>query len=188
MSLIPTQPLPMVLLHICCAPDSTAVVERLRPNYRVRGFFHDPNVAPQEEYQRRLAEAERVAQELQFELIPSEYAPEAWLEAVRGYEQEPERGRRCAICFQFNLNATAAKAAELGIPNFTTTLSISPHKHWEQILQAGQAAARRWGVTFVEENFKKKDGFKRSLEWSEQLSLYRQDHCGCSFSRKEAHA
>ena len=174
---------PGILLHICCAPDSTAVYERLAPDFQVTGFFHNPNIHPRSEYLRRLAEAEKVARRLDFPLIVPEYFPDGWRRLVRGLEQEPERGKRCEVCFRMNLRATARKAQGLGFPFFTTTLSLSPHKDFQKILEIGQAAADEFGVPFIGVNFKKRDGFKRSLELSRDLGLYRQAYCGCLYSK-----
>ncbi len=176
---------PGVLLHVCCAPDSTAVFERLSPDFEVFGFFHNPNIDPANEYHKRLAEARKVAQELGFPLIVPAFDPESWRRAVEGLEDEPEGGDRCAVCFRVNLRATARKAQELGIPFFTTTLTISPHKDSERILRIGREAGLEFGVSFLGENFKKRDGFKRSLELSRDLGLYRQGYCGCRFSLRK---
>ncbi len=173
---------PGVLLHICCAPDATACFERLSSGYEVLGYFHNPNIHPAGEYALRLANAEKVAVGLGFRLVPAPYDPAGWDQAVRGLESEPERGRRCEACFRHNLAATAAKAAELGVACFTSTLTISPHKETEKIFAAGRAAAQAHGVNFLELDFKKKDGFRRSLELSRQLGLYRQNYCGCKYS------
>ncbi len=175
---------PKILLHICCAPDATAVVERLSAEYDVYGYFHNDNIYPEGEYYRRLENAERVAAALGFPLVAAPYQPRSWDAAVAGLEQEPERGGRCAACFCHNLNATAAKARELGLPWFTTTLTISPHKDAATIFRTGREAAQRHGVQFLEMDFKKQDGFKRSLEWSRRLELYRQNYCGCQYSQR----
>ena len=176
---------PDVLLHICCAPDSTAVFERLSSDFKVFGFFHNPNIYPANEYRKRLEEARRVAQDMGFPLIVPAFDPESWSQAVKGLEDEPEGGDRCAVCFRVNMRATARKAQELGIPFFTTTLTISPHKDSERILRIGRESGSEFGVSFLGENFKKKDGFKRSLELSRDLSLYRQGYCGCRFSLRK---
>jgi len=174
--------LPRLLLHICCAPDSTAVFERLAAEYEVMGFFHNANIFPPEEYTHRAQEAEKVGRVMGFVLEPAPYLPEVWNQAVAGLEHEPERGARCAVCFRHNLMAAAAKAKEVGIPVFATTLTISPHKSSALIFEIGRAAAAAHGVQFLERDFKKKDGFKRSLELSKQLNLYRQNYCGCKYS------
>lgn len=174
---------PKVLLHICCAPDATAVIERLTPEHEVLGFFHGPNIHPPEEYALRLDATRKAAAALGFPLVETDYAPERWDEAVHGLENEPERGQRCEACFRHNLMATAAKARELGIGAFTTTLTISPHKDEALVFAAGRDAAREHGVAFLELDFKKRDGFKRSLDLSRELGLYRQNYCGCRYSR-----
>ena len=175
---------PEILLHICCAPDATAAFERLREKYTVTGFFFNPNIHPEEEYQKRLKEAEYVAESMKFSLEIPAYNPQEWFDAVKGLEQEPERGERCRVCFRFNLRAAAKKATENGIPYFTTTLTISPHKETSDIFAAGVEAAAEFGVEFIAIDFKKKDGFKRSLIISRELNLYRQNYCGCCFSQR----
>jgi predicted adenine nucleotide alpha hydrolase (AANH) superfamily ATPase len=173
---------PKILLHICCAPDSTAVFERLAPDFDVTGFFHNPNIHPRSEYLKRLSNAETAARSLGFPLIVAEYDPEGWGRRVQGLEGEPERGKRCEVCFRMNLRATARKAQGLGFPFFTTTLSLSPHKDFQRILEIGRDAADEFGVPFIGANFKKQDGFRRSLEISRELDLYRQNYCGCRYS------
>ncbi len=173
---------PKLLLHICCAPDATAVFERLAPDFEVRGFFHNPNIYPEAEFKRRYSEAERVAIQMKFPLEEASYRPESWFRLIQGMEHEPEGGGRCAECFLYNLRATAAKAREMEMPFFTTTLTISPHKVSAKVLAAGKAAAREFGVEFIDMDFKKQDGFKRSLELSKKMRLYRQKYCGCKFS------
>jgi len=175
---------PKTLLHICCAPDATATAERLAKEYAVVGYFRNDNIYPPAEHALRLAHTERVAATQGFTLEPAEYCPETWAEAVRGLENEPERGRRCAVCFGHNLAAAAAKARALGIASFTTTLTISPHKNSKLIFEIGRDIGRAHGVNFLEIDFKKQDGFKRSLELCKQLELYRQNYCGCKYSKR----
>lgn len=175
---------PKILLHICCAPDATAAVERLAREYEVCGFFQNDNLYPEAEYRLRLNNAERVAAVLGFTLVPAVFHPEAWEQAVAGLEDEPERGKRCEACFRHNLTATAAKARELGLPWFTTTLTISPHKDANLIFSIGREVGEQQGVRFLAADFKKQDGFKRSLEWSRRLELYRQNYCGCQYSQR----
>jgi len=171
-----------ILLHICCAPDATAVFERLKQEYEVMGFFHNPNIFPEEEYKKRLEEVEYVTRKLKFKLMIPKYVPEDWENAVKCLEAEPEKGKRCEVCFRFNLEATAKKAISMGIFYFTTTLTISPHKKTEMIFKAGRDAAKKYGLEFLELDFKKKHGFKRSLELSQEMKLYRQNYCGCRYS------
>jgi len=173
---------PKVLLHICCGPDSTAVYERLEPQYEVIGFFHNPNIYPKEEYHKRAQNALKAGNELGFMVIVPDYNPKEWLKAVKGMEKEPEGGQRCEVCFCHNLEATAKKAGELGISFFTTTLTISPHKSSDTIFKIGKGLAEEHGIVFLDIDFKKKDGFKRSVELSKQMGLYRQKYCGCKYS------
>lgn len=171
-----------ILLHICCAPDATAVFERLQQHYEVVGFFHNPNIYPKTEYMKRLDQAHKVANVMGFELREGSRDDTQWHTWVKGLENEPEKGKRCEVCFQYNLDATAEYAAKQSIPAFTTTLTISPHKRIAALFSAGRRAAQKYHVDFLEIDFKKKDGFKRSLDISKTLSLYRQHYCGCEYS------
>jgi len=173
---------PECLLHICCAPDATSVVERLKETYQVKGFFHNPNIHPESEYQKRLIEAQRVGRIMGFELRVPKYSPDDWLRHIRGLEDEPEKGARCLACHAYNLNATAQEAKASGIPFFTTTLTVSPHKLTEKIMASGTAAGQTFGVDYLPIDFKKKDGFKQSLQMSKAFNLYRQNYCGCKYS------
>ena len=167
-----------VLLHLCCAPCGSASLERLLlENREVTLFFSNSNIFPEEEYKKRLLYAEKLAEEYSVKLVVDEYRHDLWLSFIKGYENEPEKGARCGLCFKFSLMRSKSKAESLGIKDFTTTLSISPHKRSGQIFDA---AAELPGFTTYD--FKKKNGFRRSIELSEKLSLYRQDYCGCEFS------
>lgn len=172
-----------LLLHTCCAPCVVVPVERLAAQYDITCFFFNPNIQPAEEYHRRLAELERISNRLAVEVIVPVYDADAWLKLVRGLEAEPEGGKRCAICFQARLEATAQLAKEQQFDCITTTLTISPHKNANLINQIGRKLGETYGVTFLEENFKKKDGYKRSIELSKLHQLYRQNYCGCIFSQ-----
>ncbi len=177
---------PKILLHICCAPDSTAVFEMLCSRYAVTGYFHNPNIYPLEEYQKRSSEARKAALKMGFPLVVPSYKPEEWNKRIKGLEHEPEKGLRCEICFRFNLWSTARKAREMHIPNFTTTLTISPHKDSNLIIRIGKAVGEEFGVNFLDIDFKKKHGFQRSLELSREWNLYRQNYCGCRYSMRIA--
>ena len=175
-----------LLLHICCAPCSTAVVERLEgEGYQVIGFFFNPNIQPEGEYTKRLNEARKYAKTAGIELIESEYEIETWNDLTAEYGDEPEGGIRCGICYGLRLQKTAEKAEELKYDLFTTTLSISPYKNAEMINRIGKEIAEKLTVDYLEANFKKKDGYKRSLEMCREHDLYRQDYCGCLYSLKE---
>ncbi|MBD3413661.1 MAG: hypothetical protein GF421_04415 [Candidatus Aminicenantes bacterium] len=176
-------PKPKVLLHICCGPDSTAVYERLESQYKVIGYFHNPNIYPKKEYGKRALAALEAGNTLGFHVVIPEYNPEEWLKAVKGLEKEPEGGKRCEKCFRHNLEATAQKALELGISFFTTTLTISPHKSSDTIFKIGRGLSEEYGIVFLDIDFKKKDGFKRSVKMSKHVGLYRQKYCGCEYSK-----
>ncbi|MDZ7263335.1 MAG: epoxyqueuosine reductase QueH [candidate division KSB1 bacterium] len=174
-----------LLLHTCCAPCVVVPVERMADQYDITCFFFNPNIQPAEEYRRRLAELERIRDRLMVEVIIPPYDADQWLELVRGLEGEPEGGRRCAVCFRMRLEATAQAAIAGQFDFITTTLTVSPHKNAELINQIGQQIGETYGVAFLEENFKKKDGYKRSIELSKAYQLYRQDYCGCIFSQSQ---
>jgi len=179
------QPEKRLLLHVCCAPDATVVVERMSAEYALAVYFYDPNIHPESEYILRRDEMARLSERLGVPFYEGEYDVDRWLEVVRGLEQEPEGGARCAVCFRMRLERTARFAAEQGCPVFTTVLTVSPHKDADLINRLGQEAATAHGVEYLAGNFKKKDGFKRSLELSREYGLYRQNYCGCTFSMRE---
>lgn len=171
-----------MLLHVCCGPCATAVVERLGASFDVTAFWCNPNVQPQREHDRRLTHANTVARALGVDLIVQERDEQGWLEAVAGYEAEPEGGARCDICFEWRLRATVVEAARLGIAHAATTLTISPHKPTARINDIGRRLGESSNVHFVQEDFGERDGFQRSVELSRKLSLYRQRYCGCLFA------
>lgn len=174
--------MPPLLLHCCCAPCAAGCLERLQNEGRgVTFYFSNSNLDTPEEYARRLAALEQLAGAFRLPLLADAYDHAAWRGNVAGLENEPERGRRCAECFTFSLARTAAKARELGIGSFATTLTVSPHKNSRLIFDIG---SRFDG--FEAYDFKKQDGFKRSVELARELALYRQPYCGCEFSRREA--
>lgn len=176
-----------ILMHICCAPDATVPVLRLRAKaYEPVGFFYDPNIHPKAEYELRLEQARKLAAIDHFELIEGAYEPERWLAATREFRDEPEGGLRCPRCFGVLLDVAARKAADLGISVFTTTLLISPHKDVRVLEQVGREKGALYGVEFLPEPFRKKDGFRESVSLSKQYSLYRQNYCGCIYSRVES--
>lgn len=180
-----SKPKPKLLLHICCVGCGVYVSESLKQDYEVRLFFYNPNIWPEEEYNKRLAEAEKIAKQFNLELILGEYDHDKWLAAVRGHENDPERGERCLICYKFRLDQAAAVAKKLGCDYLTTTLTTSPHKNALAINAIGEPAAARQGVKFLSQDFKKQDGFKKSAALSRELGLYRQNYCGCEFSRPQ---
>jgi predicted adenine nucleotide alpha hydrolase (AANH) superfamily ATPase len=149
----------------------------LKSEYDVVLFFSNSNIYPREEYGKRLANAGKIAKHYGLELVEDEYDHSKWLSAVKGLETEPEKGKRCLKCFEFNLKRASDYAKSKGFDFFTTTLTVSPHKDSDKIFEI----ASKFG-NFLEMNFKKKDGFKHSLELSEEHDLYRQEYCGCEFS------
>ena len=180
---------PRLLLHSCCAPCSSAVLERLTDWFDLTVFYYNPNIAPEEEFLRRAEEQRRLiaelphAHEIQFRC--GEYESEAFEALARGLEDMPEGGERCTRCFRLRLGKTAALAAREGFDYFTTTLSISPLKDAQRLNAIGGELAEQFGVSYLFSDFKKKNGYKRSCELSVQYELYRQDYCGCRFSQME---
>lgn len=175
---------PKMLLHVCCAPCSSAVLERLRDEFDIIGYFYDPNIHPEEEYIRRLEEAKGFYKEIGIPLIDACYDTDRWFALTEVLKEEPEGGRRCEICYDMRLDKAAGFARENNFDIFATVLSISPHKKAEAINDIGRRLAERYGLRFYEADFKKKDGFKRSLELSREYNLYRQDYCGCVYSKR----
>jgi predicted adenine nucleotide alpha hydrolase (AANH) superfamily ATPase len=170
-----------VLLHICCGICSSWAIEKLKiDGFQIKGFFYNPNIQPEEEYFRRLAVARKVAELNQIELLIGEYFPDKWQEQIKGLEREPEGGMRCPVCFKLRLEETWRKARELGISRITTTLTISPHKNFELIKSIGLSLSPG---CFLAYDFKKEDGFKKSHKFCREHDLYRQNYCGCLYSR-----
>ena len=176
---------PTLLLHSCCGPCSSAVIERLREHFRLTVLYYNPNIEPEEEYLHRRAEQQRLLELLGNDTgwLPCEYGHEAFEAFAPGLAEEPEGGKRCLACFALRLNATAEAARDHGFEYFTTTLSVSPHKNAENVNRAGEEAARRFGVRYLYADFKKKNGYLRSLQLSAEYGLYRQDYCGCLYSK-----
>ena len=173
---------PRILAHICCAPDALYVMSLLRQDYAASGFFYNPNIHPRREYDLRREETKKVAHALGFDLIEGPYEDTLWHELTAKFKDEPEKGRRCDICYALRLERTAQKAAELDFDAFTTVMSLSPWKKAEVMNRTGRMFGRRYKIDFLEADFKKKDGFKKSVELSKQHRLYRQDYCGCVYS------
>ena len=176
---------PLLLIHICCAPDAAYVLGLLKENYNVAGFFYNPNIQPAEEYERRLEETRKAAEKLRFPLFEEAYEDRRWQELTRKFRDEPEKGRRCDICYAMRLEKTARAASALEFGRFTTVMSLSPWKKADVLNRMGRMFARRYGVIFLEADFKKKDGFRKSVELSKSLGIYRQDYCGCLSSLRE---
>lgn len=180
---------PRLLLHSCCAPCSSYVLESLTPYFDITVDYYNPNIDTAEEYAHRAAEQRRFAAEAALAspvaVHVEPYEPREFYEAVRGLEQIPEGGRRCFACYRLRLAQAARLAKAGGYDYFCTTLSISPHKNAAQLNEIGEEIAAAAGVAWLPSDFKKKGGFQRSTQLSAQYSMYRQDYCGCIFSKQE---
>lgn len=183
---------PALFLHSCCAPCSSYVLEYLCRYFRITVFYYNPNISLTAEYRKRAAEQKRLIEAYNREkkgyyigITEGEYEPERFLETARGLEKCPEGGERCFRCYELRLRETARRAAEGKFDFFCTTLSISPLKNAGKINEIGQALALEYGVPWLPSDFKKKDGYKRSIELSAEYGLYRQNYCGCAFSVRE---
>ena len=179
-----------LLLHACCAPCSSATLERLADHFDVTILYYNPNIAPPEEYHRREAELERFVRDAGYAargitVVELPYDPQEFYTAVKGLENEPERGERCTVCYRMRLERAAQYARAHGFNWFTTTLSISPVKDPVRLNTIGCELAQQYGLNYLQSEFRKKDGYKRSLALSAEYGLYRQDYCGCIFSKQE---
>ncbi|MGB9596418.1 MAG: epoxyqueuosine reductase QueH, partial [Candidatus Poribacteria bacterium] len=166
-------------------PCSTHVIDILKADYDLDGYFYNPNIHPESEYKLREKEALRYARSCDIQIINEEYDSERWFELINGMDDLPEGDRRCDICFEIRLERTAKYAKENGYDIIATTLSISPHKNAKKINEIGKKVAEKYGIEFLSADFKKKGGFERSIQMSKQFGLYRQSYCGCIFSKKE---
>ncbi len=179
---------PRLLLQVCCAPCLSAVLERVCPHFDVTLYYFNPNTHPEEEYEKRYAEIPKLLRASGREdvaLLRGEYSPEAFFAAARGLENEPEGGGRCRECFRLRLSATARAASEMGCDYFGTTLTVSPHKNARLINSIGEELSESFGLKWLPSDFKKRDGYLRSIRLSQEYGLYRQCWCGCRFSRGE---
>lgn len=178
---------PSLLLHVCCAPCSSYCLEYLTEHFDITVFFSNSNIDDCDEYEKRKNEEIRLIRELcpQVGFVEGTYDPERFHSLVRGHENDPERGDRCGICFAMRLEEAARYASENGFDYFTTTLSISPLKDAQRLCSIGECAAEKYGTKYLPGDFKKKGGYQRSIALSEKYDLYRQDYCGCSYSKKK---
>jgi len=178
---------PRLLLHSCCGPCSSAVIERLAAHFDLTIYFYNPNIEPEEEYAHRLSEQIRLLSLLPAgaSLLPCPYDHEAFQAFAERMADAPEGGERCLSCFALRLDETARAAKSHGFEYFTTTLSVSPHKNAENLNRIGAETAQAAGVPFLPCDFKKRSGYLRSLQLSAEYKLYRQDYCGCVYSRRD---
>lgn len=186
-----------LFLHSCCAPCSSYVLEYLRPFFRITVFYYNPNITMEEEYQKRVAEQKRLieafnrqlrpggaADAYPIEVIEGDYDKTLFFDSVKGLEHCKEGGERCFVCYELRLRETAIWARQAGADYFTTTLTISPLKNAPKINEIGDALAEEYGISFLPSDFKKKEGYKRSIELSKEYDLYRQNYCGCIYSKR----
>lgn len=172
-----------ILIHACCGVCFAYPLIFLREaGFEPLVYFFNPNIYPEKEFERRFFELEKYCSENKTELIKKEYDHACFLDFVCGFENEPEKGARCKKCFYLRMKEAAKKARELGINKITTTLSVSPHKISRDIFEAGRLAAAEYGIEFLEFDFKKKDGFKKTSKIAYEFGMYRQNYCGCEFS------
>ena len=180
---------PTLLLHACCAPCSSYVLEYLTKYFHIILFYYNPNISPKEEFEKRTRELQRLVGEMPFEdkpeIIVGSYDQSEFYEIAKGLEDLPEGGERCFRCYRLRLEKTAELAKKLGADYFTTTLSISPYKNAQKLGEIASELSQIYGVEALPADFKKKGGYKRSIELSAQYGLYRQDYCGCVYSKAE---
>lgn len=180
---------PTLLLHSCCAPCSSYCLEYLSDYFRITVFYYNPNIYPEEEYRKRVIEQQhfigRFPAKHPIGFMEGAYDTERFYEMAKGLEEVREGGERCFRCYELRLREAAELSAELGTDYFTTTLSISPLKNAEKLNEIGERLAREYGVRYLHSDFKKKNGYKRSVELSAEYGMYRQDYCGCVFSKRQ---
>jgi len=176
---------PGLLLHVCCIGCGAFVSRLLKDKFKVTLFYYNPNIFPAEEHEKRLEETRRIAKKFRLPLLVEKYDHKKWLKKIKGLEKEPEKGGRCLACYRDRLTIAARTAKEKGNDFFTSTLTVSPHKDAKAINAIGIKLEKKYKVRFYEADFKKNDGFKKSCALSRELNLYRQDYCGCEFSRKK---
>ena len=176
-----------LLLHSCCAPCSSYVIEYLSRYFRITVFYYNPNISAEEEYRKRVLEQQRFIKEFpakySVDFVEGDYEPRVFFDTVKGYEQCKEGGERCFLCYELRLKKTAQLAAEKGYDYFTTTLTISPLKNSVKLNEIGLRLGEEYGVPYLLSDFKKKEGYKRSIELSKEYGLYRQNYCECAYSR-----
>jgi len=178
-----------LLLHTCCAPCSSAVLERLANFFKITIFYYNPNITNKDEYHKRVLEVKKFISEFKtkypISFIEGKYDPDRFFAINKGLENEPERGRRCYKCYKLRLEETARVASSLGYRNFCTTLTLSPYKNSNWLNEIGSELNKKYESNYLYSDFKKKNGYKRSIELSHEYNLYRQDYCGCIFSLRD---
>ena len=187
---IPEGQVPTLLLHACCAPCSSYCLEYLSEHFKITLYYYNPNIYPESEYSLRTDEARRLISEMSFRhpvtFLEGEFNPKEFYDCIKGYEGEKEGGERCFRCYRLRLERTAELAKKMGFDYFTTTLSISPHKDAVRLNGIGSILSQNTKTKWLWSDFKKKNGYLRSIELSKQYNLYRQDFCGCTFSKAQS--
>lgn len=190
LSSLPQESRPRLLLHACCAPCSSYVLEYLSRYFSITLLYYNPNISPKEEYDKRVREVKRLLQEMPLDspvqFLPGPYHPEKFFAMAKGMENLPEGGERCFSCYRLRLEQAAQAAKAGGYDYFATTLSISPHKNAQKLNEIGFALAEKYGVAWLPSDFKKRGGYQRSIVLSHEYHLYRQNYCGCVYSAAEA--
>lgn len=180
--------IPTLLLHSCCAPCSSYVLEYLSEFFKITIYYYNPNISPIEEFEKRVEEQKRLIRELptknKINFIEGNYDNNLYEKTISGLEEEKEGGPRCFLCYKMRLENTARLAKEKGFDYFTTTLSISPYKNSKVLNEIGEELGNKYNIKYLYADFKKKDGYKRSIELSKIYGLYRQDYCGCKYSKR----
>ena len=182
--------IPKLLLHSCCAPCSSYVLEYLSKYFRITVLYYNPNISIEEEYLHRIEEQKRLISEMKtinkVDFVQGEYNPNDFFAIAKGLEDAKEGGERCFKCYELRLKETVKIALDNGYDNFTTTLSISPHKNAQKINEIGEKLSEEYGVKYLYSDFNKREGYKRSIELSKEYNLYRQNYCGCIYSKLES--
>lgn len=173
-----------LLLHSCCGPCSSSVIERLKEYFDITVLYYNPNIEPVEEYLKRKNEQLRLLKELDVKFLDIDYLNEEYHNTIKGYENEPENGARCPLCYKLRMEKTAKLAKDNNFDYFCTTLTVSPHKPSKIINEIGLDLEKEYHIPYLLSDFKKEDGYKRSIELSKEYDLYRQDYCGCLYSKR----
>jgi len=175
---------PAILLHVCCGTCALYPYFKLKKDFDITFFYYNPNIYPKKEYIRRLDDVKMISKKCSIPLVNGKYEIRKWLRSTKDLREEPEGGKRCDLCFRIRLNKTAETAKNLGFDLFGTTLTISPHKNHDIINSIGAELSASHGIDFYQSNLKKNDGFKKTMELSKKMRLYRQNYCGCIYSMK----
>ena len=173
-----------LLLHSCCGPCSSSVIERLKEYFNITVLYYNPNIEPFAEYIKRKNEQLRLLKVLNISFLDIDYLNEEYHNKIKGFELEPENGLRCPLCYELRMEKTAMLAKEKGFDYFCTTLTVSPHKPSKIINEIGLSLEEKYNIPYLLSDFKKEDGYKRSIELSKEFNLYRQDYCGCLYSKR----